>query len=35
MENWQAQFAPWILERGYDYFLDGHVAKIDKDDENK
>ena len=33
MENWRAQFAPWILERGYDYFLDGHVAKIEKVDD--
>jgi len=32
MENWRALFAPWILERGYDYFLDGHVAKIEKGD---
>jgi len=33
MENWRAQFAPWILERGYDYFLEGHVTKIKKDDD--
>jgi len=29
----RAQFAPWILERGYDYFLDGHVTKIEKGDD--
>ena len=33
MENWRAQFAPWILERGYNYFLDGHVTKIEKGDD--
>ena len=33
MENWRGEFAPWILERGYDYFLDGHVTKINKDDD--
>lgn len=32
MENWRGFFAPWILERGYNYFLDGHVTKVDKDD---
>jgi len=30
---WREYFAPWILERGYDYYLDGHVTEM-KEHEN-
>ena len=28
MVYWREYFAPWILERGYDYFLDGRVTEL-------
>jgi len=32
MAYWREYFAPWILERGYDYYLNDHVTTVEEDE---
>jgi uncharacterized Zn finger protein len=33
MKNWEQLFSPHILERGYNYYMDGLVSRIEKAEE--